>query len=129
MSENQRRLDRPRMPKGRLALWLALGGVAATFIGTLGTAVGLGMLTAALVTGIRAKREARTTGTDASGATPAIVIGAISLVFATIGLIGFAIFRTEIVAFEECSRGANTEVARQACMDDLMQSLERRIGR
>lgn len=123
--------DRPRppMPRGRLALWLALGGLFATFIGTLGTAIGFGMLMAALVIGIRAKREAKAGATDASGATAAIVIGAVSLAFMLIGLVGFAVFRDEIMAFEECSRGANTEVAREDCMNTLMDSLQSRINR
>jgi len=126
---NPMRRTGERPPRGRVALWLALGGLVATFFGTLGTAAGFGMLTAALVIGIRAKREARATGGDAAGATPAIVIGAVSVLFMIIGLIGFVIFRDEIIAFEDCSRGANTEIAREACMDEFMQGLRERMGR
>jgi uncharacterized membrane protein YhaH (DUF805 family) len=117
------------VPKGQMALWLALGGLFATFIGTFGALLGLALLTSGLVLGIQARREARRQATVAPGATPAIVIGAVSLFFGLIGLVGFIIFRTEIMTFEECSLGANTEVAKQACMDELVSSLQERIRR
>jgi hypothetical protein len=118
-----------RPPKGRLALWLALGGLLASLVGTVGIFVGFGLLSAAFVTGIQAKREAKAKGETAPGSTPAIVIGAVSLVFVFIGLIGLLIFRTEVMRFDECSLGANTEVARQACMDRFISDLQERLRR
>lgn len=120
---------REQPPPGQVALWLAIGGVLATFIGTVGSLIGLGLLIAALVMGIRARREAKRTGTPARGAVPAIVIGAVSLFFMVIGLVGLAIFSEEFLAYQECSQGANTEVARDACMNELMDSVRQRLDR
>lgn len=125
---NPRRSGQPPA-KGQVALWLALGGLFATFIGTLGALIGFALLTSALVMGIQARRDARRQGKSAPGATPAIVIGAVSLFFGLVGLVGFVVFRNEVLAFEECSLGANTEVAKQACMDQFMSGLQSRIKR
>lgn len=128
-NRNQRFGSGERPPRARVALWLALGGLLVTFVGTVGAIVGLGMLSSALVMGIQARRESKRTGADATGATPAIVISAVSLFFVVIGLVGFVVFSDEILAYEECSRGANTEVSRQACMDELMEGLRQRLAR
>lgn len=124
MTEPRRRIP---APKGQVALWLALGGLASTFIGTLGVLIGFTLLISALVLGFQARREARPE--RAPGATPAIVIGSVALFFGLIGIVGMVLFRQEILAYEECSLGANTEVAKQACMDQLMEGLRGRVNR
>lgn len=120
-----------RPARGRLALWLALGGLLATFLGTFGAFVGFALLSAGFITGIRALREAKSSGdpTIAAGATPAIVIGSVGLFLGVVGLVALILFRAEVTRFDECSLGANTEVARQACMDQLIDGVEARVKR
>ena len=119
------------VPRGRLALWFAFGGLLISFFSLPWLALAFGLFTAALVTAIRAKREAKATNKPeiAAGSTGALVIGGIGTAFGVLALIGLFLFRTEIARFEECSIGANTEFAKTECTNRLMDDLQTRLNR
>lgn len=119
------------IPRGRLALWLAFGGMLLTFFSLPWLAVSFGLFAAALVSGIRARREANATGKPeiAVGATGAMIIGGIGVAFGMLALVGLLLLRTEVARYEECALGANTEVAKSDCVNRLVSDIQARFNR
>lgn len=117
------------IPRGRLALWLAFGGMLLTFFSLPWLAVSFGLFAAALVSGIRAKREAKAAEKPeiAVGATAALIIGGIGVTFGMFALVSLLLFRTEVARYEECALGANTEVAKSDCLNQLMSDSQARL--
>lgn len=119
------------IPRGRLALWFAFGGILMSLFSLPWLALSFGFFAAALVTGLRAKKEAKAANQPeiAAGATGAVVVGGIGVAFGILALVGLFILRTEIARFEECALGANTQIAKQECTDRLMSDIQTRLNR
>lgn len=119
------------IPRGRLALWFAFGGMLLTFFSLPWLALSFGLFAAALVSGLRAKKEAKASNTPeiATGSTGAVVIGGVGVLFGLLALVGLLLLRTEIARYEECAIGANTEVAKTDCMNRLVDDIQARLKR
>jgi hypothetical protein len=63
------------------------------------------------------------------GATSAIVLGGIGVVFSILLLIAFTVFSQEFSTYSRCMKGANTLTAQQACKDQLTRSLNAETSR
>ncbi len=142
MSEQQGREARPEdRPDGRpageppagpsqarqagvRALWL--GGIAlltALFFYPLGLVLGV----AALVVGIRARRQARANRDTVPGALPGMVMGAIGLGMSLV-MVAMAVFlRTEFSGYWDCVNAANTHTDRQVCQDEYYPKIEKKL--
>jgi hypothetical protein len=120
-----------RIPRGRLALWLALGGIITAMLSVPWIALSFGLFISAFIIGIRARIEAKRTSDPipARGAIAAIVIGSIGMTIGLIGIAGIALLYPEISRFDECRLGANTEIARADCMEQLRKEITQRLNR
>jgi hypothetical protein len=77
-----------------------------------------------------AKSRARNTGTARPrGATSAVVLGSIAVLFSILLLIAFTVFSKEFSSYSRCMKGANTLTAQQACKDQLTRSLNAETSR
>ncbi|RFS86278.1 hypothetical protein D0T12_06640 [Actinomadura spongiicola] len=115
----------PPQRGGWRALWL--GGIAlvtAFFFYPLGLVLGV----AALVVGIRARRNARRARAAAPGAVPGIVLGVIGLVFSTLSVSLTAFLWPELSGYQSCISGSNTTVDKQACRDEYYPKIEDKLG-
>lgn len=60
--------------------------------------------------------------------TAPLVVGIIGIVVSILGASAALVFRTELSNYEECAIGANTHFAGAACMTQLRDSLNARLG-
>jgi hypothetical protein len=89
--------------------------------------VGVALLVAAIVTGIRARRRARRILTRAPGAMGGIVIGAIGLVLIIAGLAMVATVATEFGDYQKCHSSALTITDKQTCNDRYIPKIEHKL--
>ncbi|MBE1533620.1 hypothetical protein [Actinomadura algeriensis] len=107
------------------ALWL--GGLAlltAFFFYPLGLVLGI----AALVVGVRSRREARRGRGVAPGAVAGIALGAVGLVLSSLSVALTAYLWTELSGYQSCVGSANTGIDRQTCQDEWFPKIEDRMG-
>jgi hypothetical protein len=102
-------------------------------VASLGTAVlffplALVLGPAAVILGIRAQRRAQRKRGRAPGAVGGIVCGAIGAILATGAAALVLLLFDEFNDYADCRSGANTEIAKQACEDQLRARLEDRFG-
>jgi predicted PurR-regulated permease PerM len=62
------------------------------------------------------------------GAVAGLVLGLLGLAFSGLALIVFAMFWTQLSAYWNCSSGANTLTAQQACQHQLSQTISNEFG-
>ncbi|MFA1549045.1 DUF4190 domain-containing protein [Actinomadura chokoriensis] len=109
---------------GLRALWL--GGIAlltSLFFYPLGLVLGI----AALVVGIKARRQARATRDSVPGAVPGMVMGAIGLATSVL-MVAMAVFlRTEFSGYWDCVNAANTNTDQQVCRDEYYPQFEDKL--
>jgi hypothetical protein len=80
--------------------------------------------------GIWANSRARRGGTARPrGATAAVVLGGIGVLFSVLLLIAFTVFSQQFSTYSRCMKGANTLTAQQACKDQLSRSLNAETSR
>jgi hypothetical protein len=80
--------------------------------------------------GIWANTRARRGGTArARGATSAVVLGGIGVLFSILLLVAFTVFSQQFSAYSRCMKGANTLTAQQDCKDQLTRSLNAETSR
>lgn len=60
--------------------------------------------------------------------TVPLVVGIIGITVSALGASATLVFRTELANYEECYAGANTHFASDACMAQLRDSLNARLG-
>lgn len=122
LSEEEARRLRNR---GRYALALGLAGLLAAFIAfPLGPILGV----AAIVLGVLARRAARDAWTTVPGAKAGIVLGIVATALSTIVIVTMVVFWDEAMEYQECISGANTQTAREACYERLMERLTERLA-
>ncbi len=93
-------------------------------------AFSLVMGAAAAWLGIWANSRARRGGTTRPrGATSAVVLGGIGVLFSILLLVAFTVFSQQFSTYSRCMKGANTLTAQQACKDQLTRSLNAETGR
>lgn len=115
----------PVDPGGRLALGVAAAGLlTALFYAPLG----LALTVVALVLAVRARRRARRAGGTAPGSGLALGIGIAGAVITALLLVTIVVLYDEVTTWTECMQGANTEVAKSDCRDELESALRRRFG-
>lgn len=113
---------------GMRALFLSLTGMLLLFLPIPGVAlIGLGLLVASVVTGIRARRRARRILTRAPGAIPGIIVGAIGLALAVTGIVLGAMVATEFSDYQKCRSSALTITDRQTCQDRYFPQIEHKL--
>jgi hypothetical protein len=113
---------------GMRALFLSLTGMLLLFLPIPGVAlIGLGLLVAAVVTGIRARRRARRILTRAPGAIPGIIVGAIGLALAATGIVLGAMVATEFSDYQKCRSSALTITDRETCQDRYFPQIEHKL--
>ncbi|MFB4305821.1 DUF4190 domain-containing protein [Actinomadura sp. GTD37] len=109
---------------GLRALWL--GGIAlltALFFYPLGLVLGI----AALVVGIRARRQVRGTPDSVPGAVPGMVMGALGLTLSLL-MVALAVFlRTEFSGYWDCVNASNTNADQQVCRDEFYPKIEDKL--
>jgi len=109
---------------GLRALWL--GGIAlltSLFFYPLGLVLGV----AALVVGIRARRQVRGTRDAVPGALPGMVMGGIGLAMSLV-MVAMAVFlRTEFSGYWDCVNASNTNADKQACRDEYYPKIEDKL--
>ncbi|WP_433474580.1 hypothetical protein ACQPZP_38535 [Spirillospora sp. CA-142024] len=109
---------------GWRALWL--GGIAlltAFFFYPLGLVLGI----AALVVGIRARRNARRARDAAPGAVPGIVLGSIGLVFSLLSVSLTVFLWAELSGYQNCVSASNTATDKQACREEFYPKIEKKL--
>ena len=90
--------------------------------------VGLVLVVAGLIQGIRALRAAGREAGTAPGAIAAVVIGTLGSAFG-LGLLAGALFLLpELRDYRECTSGANTEIARAQCWTQFETAYQRKLG-
>ncbi|MFI0485517.1 hypothetical protein [Actinomadura sp. 9N215] len=110
---------------GWRALWLgAIALLTAFFFYPLGLVLGV----AALVVGIRARRNARRAQGAAPGAVPGIVLGSVGLVFSMLSVSLTAYLWTELSGYQNCLSGSNTTADKQSCQDEYYPKIEDKLG-
>ncbi|MCU0264505.1 MAG: hypothetical protein MUC45_00075 [Actinomycetia bacterium] len=111
---------------GRVVLAAGLAAmVLAVVVFPVGFAVGLG----AVLAGRRTLRAARRAGRPAPGMVAAgITFGAVAMLLAALVTAVLVWLWPEVSAYQDCMAGANTELARTACEDALLDSLGERLG-
>jgi predicted PurR-regulated permease PerM len=108
-----------------LGLFLASGLRHAVYV-IAGTLV-IGAVAAWL--GGTARSQARRAGTGRPrGAVAGIVLGLLGLAFSGLALFVFAIFWTQLSTYWNCTSGANTLTAQQACQHQLSQTISNEFG-
>jgi hypothetical protein len=106
---------------GRLALVAGLSGLLMSVL----PPVGLVLDALAISIAVRARRITRAHGVAAPGAVTGAILGLAGLALVTTVL---AVLWNESRAYEVCIGGANTEIAKQNCRDQLVDDIERRFG-
>jgi hypothetical protein len=110
------------------ALLLSIGGLVFMFLPIPGLAlVGLALLVAGVVTGVRARRRARRILTRAPGAIGGIVIGSVGLALAAAGLVLGAIVAQDFSDYQKCSSSALTITDKQTCQDRYFPRIEHKL--
>ena len=110
------------------AFLFSIGGLLLLFVPVPGAAlIGLGLLVAGLVTGVRARRRARRVLTRAPGSVAAIVIGSIGICLSLAGVALGLVLADELVAYHKCEDSALTITDKQSCQDRYMPQFERRL--
>ena len=108
-----------------LGLFLASGLRHAVYV-IAGTLV-IGAVAAWL--GGTARSQARRAGTGRPrGAVAGIVLGLLGLAFSGLALFVFAIFWNQLSTYWNCTSGANTLTAQQACQHQLSQTISNEFG-
>jgi predicted PurR-regulated permease PerM len=108
-----------------LGLFLASGLRHAVYV-IAGTLV-IGAVAAWL--GGTARSQARRAGTGRPrGAVAGIVLGLLGLAFSGLALFVFAMFWTQLSTYWNCTSGANTLTAQQACQHQLSQTITNEFG-
>jgi FtsH-binding integral membrane protein len=111
------------------ALLLGLLGIA--LIGAVvpyGAIAGLACAAAALVLGIRTRRMAKSAKLPTGRATLSIVSGGVGLALGLIVSITLAVFWNEFRTYQTCQSDALTIQTKNQCYNDLVDSLEHRLG-
>jgi len=112
--------------RGRLAIFLGLAGlVCVTSVFALPLGLGLGI--AAIVVGARARKRGQQAHQAVPGAMTGIVLGIVSSVFASLLIVSAAVFWEELVEYQDCVSGANTNTAREACQREFEERLVERV--
>ena len=108
-----------------LALFLGTGLRHAIYV-VAGTLV-IGGLAAWLgSTAVSQARKARTG--RPRGAVAGIVLGLLGLAFSGLLLIAFAVFWNQLSTYRNCTSGANTLTAQQACQHQLSKTISNEFG-
>jgi hypothetical protein len=113
---------------GMRALALSVIGLLLLFLPIPGLAlIGLALLIAGVVTGVRSRRRAKRVLTRAPGAIGGIVVGVIGLCFAAAGLVIGAMVATEFGDYENCRASALTITDKQTCQDRYFPKIEHKL--
>jgi hypothetical protein len=113
---------------GVRAMFLSITGLLLLFLPIPGVAlIGLALLVAGVVNGVRARRRARRILTRAPGAIAAIIIGAIGLCFALAGIVIGAMVATEYSDYQKCRSSALTITDKQTCQDKYFPKIEHKL--
>ncbi|MDL4776172.1 MULTISPECIES: DUF4190 domain-containing protein [Thermomonosporaceae] len=107
---------------------LLLGGLAlvfALFFFPAGLILGI----AAVVVGIRARRQAKGRRATAPGAAGGIVLGSIGLVVVVFSITVTALLWPQMSAYQDCLGAANTVSDEKACKTTYVHELEKKFGR
>jgi hypothetical protein len=108
-----------------LGLFLASGLRHAIYV--VGGTLVIGAVAAWL--GGTARSQARRSGTGRPrGAVAGIVLGLLGLAFSGLTLFVFAVFWTQLSTYWNCTSGANTLIAQQACQHQLSQTISSEFG-
>ncbi|MEQ7010005.1 DUF4190 domain-containing protein [Actinopolymorpha sp. B17G11] len=111
--------------RGRLAILFGLTGLVASVLAfPLGLLLGI----AAIVCGALARRAARLHRVPVPGATPGLVLGIVATLFASILTATAVVFWDEVVEYQQCFSGANTQTARDSCQQRLEERIIDRVG-
>ncbi|SDS48094.1 hypothetical protein [Actinopolymorpha singaporensis] len=121
-SEDQRRQVNAY---GRFALMLGIFGLLASiFVPPLGIFAG-GI---AVWLGVAGRRRGRRAGRAVPGAGPGLVLGVVAVAIGLVLSVVWAVFWNEIVDYQECVSGANTQTARQNCQTTFEKSIFDRLS-
>ncbi|GAB2850855.1 hypothetical protein GCM10027176_62320 [Actinoallomurus bryophytorum] len=113
---------------GMRALFLSITGLLLFFLPIPGIAlIGLALLIAGVVTGVRARRRARRILTRAPGSIGAIVIGTIGLCLALMGVVLGSLVATEYGDYLKCRSSALTITDKQTCQDRYFPQIEHKL--
>jgi hypothetical protein len=110
------------------ALFLSVTGLLLLFLPIPGLAlVGLALLVAGVVTGVRARRRARRILTRAPGAIAGIIVGAGGLCLVAAGVVLASVVATEFGDYQNCRSSALTITDRQTCQDRYFPKIEHKL--
>ena len=109
----------------RRALWLGAGALVLTpFFFPIGLVLGI----AALVVGVKARRQAASERSAAPGAVAGMVLGAFGLALASLWLAVTAMLWPEVSAYQDCRNSANTRTDEKACRDRYFSDIEKKLN-
>jgi hypothetical protein len=110
---------------GRFALMLGIFGLLASiFVPPLGIFAG-GI---AIGLGVAGRRRGRRAGRVVPGAGPGLILGVVAVAIGLVLSVVWAVFWNEIVDYQECVSGANTQTARQNCQTTFEKSIFDRLA-
>ncbi len=113
---------------GVRAMFFSITGLLLLFLPVPGVAlIGLALLIAGVVGGIRARRRARRILTRAPGAIAAVVVGAIGLSLAAAGIALGAMVATEFNGYQKCRSSSLTITDKQTCQDRYFPKMEHKL--
>ncbi|WP_063843120.1 hypothetical protein [Sphaerimonospora mesophila] len=110
---------------GRRALALAIMALVFT---VMLPAAGLALSIFGVILAIRDLRALQAAKQRIGMATGAIVISSIAFMLGLMMTVFQFYFSAELAAYTECRKGAGTVEAQQHCSDQLMRSLEKKLG-
>lgn len=113
---------------GMRALSMSLIGLLLLFLRVpLVGLLGVALLVAAIVTGIRARRRAKRILTRAPGAIAGIIVGVVGLLMVAAGVAMIATVATEFSDYENCHSSALTITDKQTCDDRYIPRIEHKL--
>lgn len=125
-------LDEAARRAGRHAVVYAVVGFILPFIliplGVIFLPAALAVDIGALYLAIRARRAARKVDRAPAAAIVATVMASMGIAFVIAAAAVTAVFWNEINDYRQCSEGANTHVAKDACQQTLSDDVMRRLG-
>lgn len=113
---------------GMRAFLFSIGGLVLLFVPIPGAPViGLGLLIAGVVSGIKARRRARRVLGQAPGSVAAIVVGSIGICLGVAALSVGIVLAGELSNYQKCRNAALTITDKQSCQDEFIPKFERKL--
>lgn len=114
---------RPEITVERGGLW----GLMFSFAGLLLLPYSAVLSVLGIVQGTRARKKAKSRGTQAPGSLASIIVGIVGILWALVISAALAVFSDELRAYSECTARAHTVSAQEKCDDAYFEAISERF--